>query len=653
MINLIYLILAILGLSFLIFIHELGHYFMARRAGMRVDTFSIGFGRPIFAWKMDGVKWQIGWLPFGGFVRIAGMESDKAGVDPYQIRDGFFGKSPLERIKVAFMGPFVNIIFALLVFALLWVGGGREKNFSDFTEVVGWVDPKSDAYHLGLRPGDEIVAYNDRPFQGAKDHLYTALTSSSPIDIKGNKINYATDEKSTFDIKVQAAPHPNAVEKGVLTTGITQSASYLIYNKLPGNRENPLPSGSPLKNSGIQYGDRIVWVDGQLVFSLEHLLHILNDNRSLLTIQRGGKALLARTPRIPLQELRMDPSYKEELIDWQYEAELNAVKFQKLLSIPYYLTNEGVVVSEIKFIDRENEKEAFPPYPLSPLELPLQPGDRIIAVEGVPVKHSSTILKQLQTRDVLVIVERSVGKEPVISWKEADRTFEHEIDPKDLEKIVASIGTDKPVKEVGNLYLLNPITPKTRRQILTGEENQEQLVGEQEQKREIEAIEDPEKRSHLLNLIENREKQLMLGLPGVQDKKVLYNPIPTDLFSNVFQEIWRTLVALFTGTLNPKWMSGPIGIIQVVQEQWKLSFGDALFWLGAISLNLGILNLLPIPMLDGGTILLSLFEMVTGKQIKPKTMEKLILPFAILLIVFFVFLTYNDLSRIFGGFLHW
>ena len=72
--------------------------------------------------------------------------------------------------------------------------------------------------------------------------------------------------------------------------------------------------------------------------------------------------------------------------------------------------------------------------------------------------------------------------------------------------------------------------------------------------------------------------------------------------------------------------------------------------MGAISLNLGILNLLPIPMLDGGTILFSLFEMLTRKKIKPKTLEKLILPFAILLILFFIFVTYHDLERIFGGF---
>lgn len=649
--NLVYIIFAILGLSFLIFIHELGHYFMARRTGMRVETFSIGFGKPIISWRMDGVNWQIGWLPFGGYVRIAGTESDKE-VDPYLIRDGFFGRPPLDRIKVAFMGPFVNILFALLVFALLWVGGGREKNFSEYSPVIGWVDPKSEAYSRGIRPGDEIISYNGHSFQGSKDHLYAALTSPKEVKIKGYKVNYANGQKSVFETTAKTLPHPASLEKDLLTTGITQSASYVMYDKLR-NQENPLPEYSPLKGSGIQYGDRLAWIDGQLIFSLEHLNHLLNDERVLLTVQRGNDIFLARVPRVPVRELRIDSSFKEELIDWQYEAGLNAIKIQRLYALPYNLTNDGVVENEIKFIDNESEKGSFPDHPLNNLELPLIPGDKIIAVDGIPVSHSSDILKQLQTRHVSIIVERNPEFSTKMPWKDVEKSFTTEVNWNDLNKISSTIGTDQVVKESGNLFLLNSVVPKSRKEILLGEEKQADLEELQRQKREIEAIEDPEKRNQMLHFFENRENQLLLGLPGVQDRKVLYNPIPTDLFGNVFQEIWRTLVALFSGTLNPKWMSGPIGIIQVVQEQWKLSFSDALFWLGAISLNLGVLNLLPIPMLDGGTILLSLFEIVTRKQIKPKTMEKLILPFAILLIVFFVFLTYNDLSRIFGGFARW
>ena len=72
-----YMLLAALALGFLIFIHELGHYFIARREGMIVEVFAIGFGKPIFSWYIDGVKWQVCWLPFGGYVKIAGMEKKR------------------------------------------------------------------------------------------------------------------------------------------------------------------------------------------------------------------------------------------------------------------------------------------------------------------------------------------------------------------------------------------------------------------------------------------------------------------------------------------------------------------------------------------------------------------------------------------------
>lgn len=173
-----------------------------------------------------------------------------------------------------------------------------------------------------------------------------------------------------------------------------------------------------------------------------------------------------------------------------------------------------------------------------------------------------------------------------------------------------------------------------------------------EHKKAIDNIEDPERRSQAMRQFQKQEKRLLLGLPGIQDRRVSYNPAPTTLFFSVFEEIRRTLSALFSGSLNPKWISGPIGIVQVVQESSMSSLKEALYWLGAISLNLGILNLLPIPVLDGGTNLMSLVEIVTRKRLPPKTLEKIVIPFAVLLIGFFIFLTYNDLSRILQGFLH-
>lgn len=647
------IVLALLALSFLIFIHELGHYFMAKMVGMRVETFSIGFGRPLYSWDYKGTKWQIGWLLFGGYVRIAGQEMNNE-EDPYAQADGFFGKSPWARIKVALAGPLMNLIFAFLLFATIWSFGGREKNFSEFTPKIGWIDPKSELYAHGIRPGDEIISYGSQSFSSSKDHLYAPMTASDELLVHGNRVNYATGTKKPFSLKVKVYPHPGAIEKGIVTAGILQPANYIIYDKSPGGRENPLPQGSPLEGSGIHYGDRIFSVDGEIVFSAQELNKVLNDNRVFLIIEREGNFLTKRVPLVELDELRLDPQIRDEYTDWQYEAGLAQVKPKNLKIIPYNLTSGLVVEGPLRFIDRDKEEEAFPEYAFSDLEEPLQIHDKIIAVQGEKIAFAPDFLKMIQTKIVNVIVQRESSIAKSVDWKSADADFERSVDSLDQKDIIDSMASQSPKTQSGTLLLLPPITPKKRSEYTLSDEAKEQYNNDMRDAiAALEKIEDPEKRAAAYNLLQNRENQLLLGLSGIQDKRINYNPNPFEMFSSILSEIYRTLYALLTGTLNPKWMSGPIGIVQVMNEGYKMGAMEALYWVAFISLNLGVINLLPIPVLDGGTIVICLYEILSGKRMKPKTLEKLIVPFMVLLIIFFVFLTYNDITRLFRNFLPW
>lgn len=645
--SLLYFLLAILSLSFLIFIHELGHYYMARRLGMRVEVFSIGFGKALYSWTVSGVKWQIGWLPFGGYVKIAGMEGEIE-TDPYMMKDGFFGKRPLDRIKVAFMGPCANIVFALLLFAFLWALGGREKKFGDYTKKIGWLDPKSELYAHGVRPGDEITAYNEVSLNSAKEHLMAPMLSSGDLLVEGYKVDDYTKEKTPFKYLLKTYPHPNSIEKEILTVGVMHPASYVIYD--PQSEDIASLEGSPMRNSGIKPGDRIVWVDGISIHSLQEVLHVLNDSKVLLTIRRGDDLLTRRVPRVPVEELRVEGEFKEELIDWQFEAQLNTIKIQKLFALPYNLNNEGVVEGQLRFIDREKEEEIFPLQPFSNLETPLEKGDKILAVDGIPVTYSYQILAGIQQRRIQVVVERNANHQKVPSWKDADELFDHQYPWSDLKKLTAQIGLPIDRDHIGNLYLLEPIIPKTRRELRMALGGQDQTHVMEVYEKELQEIEDPEKKAQVLQMIQDREQQFLLGLPAIQDQKVRYNPEPLVLFQNLIEEIGQTLKALFTGTLSPKWMAGPIGMVQVMHDNSMSSVKEGIYWLGAISLNLGILNLLPLPVLDGGTICFSFYEMVSGRRLKLKTLEKLIIPFAVLLVCLFLFLTYNDVLRMFKNF---
>lgn len=640
--SLLYLILAALGLGVLVFIHELGHYFMARKEGMRVEAFSIGFGKPMKAWEKDGVKWQICWIPFGGYVRISGMEK-KGSLEPYQIEDGFYGKKPWARIKVALAGPVVNIVFSFLIFCVIWVSGGREKPFSDYTQFIGWIDVQSDLYKIGVRPGDEIDCYGNQRFEGFSQLLSSAFLDSGVQKISGYEIDYIKDKKTPFSYAFEFGRDLKGLEKYATIASTINPAAYLIY------RPDVLMNSPPIKDSGIVSGDRILWVDGQLVFSKRQLTDLINEPRSLLTIQRGSERFFTKVPRLQIRDLRMNKEEKAELQDWAHAEEFTG-DYSQLYFIPYAITNRGTVEYSTAYIDQDaKEKKQFQKG-YSDLEIPLLPGDIILSVDGKEIASGGDLLRSLQSRFVQIIVQRGM-EYPAISWHKSNSDFMTGISFTDLDQLSHSMLTKNHLSSIGNLYLLQPVEPKPLSELPLKSSVQSRMEDTlAQQKKQIEDIKNPKEKALALKNLEQDQGRLFLGAL-FEDRKVLYNPSPLVLFKGVFEETGKTFKALFTGYLSPKYMSGPIGIVGAMQYGWTLGVKEALFWIAVISVNLGLVNLLPVPVLDGGHICFAIYEAITKKKIKAKTMEKFIFPFVVLIIIFFVYLTYQDVLRLLSRFL--
>ncbi len=629
-----YVLLSILALGFLIFIHELGHYYAARWMGMKVDAFGIGFGKAIYSWTRDGVEWRLNWLPFGGYVKIAGMELSKD-EDPDKVPGGFYSKTPLQRIFVSFAGPFVNLAFALLVFTVIWMAGGREKPFSQLTNVVGWVDPKSELFAEGVRPGDEVLSYNGHAFRGVADHMTGPMMAGDSLTVEG----ISQKGGKPFEFTIKPYPHPAALQQGLMTSGILQPASFVITGDL----------SSKVGPGGIQKGDRIVWINGEKIYSMYQLRGALNSDRVLLTVKRGDKLLQRRVPRVSVNELLLNTETREELTDWQFDAKLSGKKLRTLTFLPYNLDHDGIIEGRIPVVDQELEVEFFPKVVAGATDEPLQAGDRIVAISGSKIANSSELFSKLQTQMANVIVKRGTEQEKVLSLQEEQAHFLKAFENPDLQKLIQSVGSNESLHQLGSYVLLGPIEPKTQQALHqnTPESKTAYLSQLVEKQKEIEAIENPEMREKALAQFHQSQEQLYLGI-SVTDAQARYNPGPFQQFGDLTKEIYRSLKALFTGTLSPKWLSGPPGIVQAVQSSLKVSYVEALFWLGLISLNLGYLNLLPIPVLDGGYICIFLFEMVSKKRVRPEYLEKLILPFVLILIGFLIYASYNDLIRILG-----
>jgi regulator of sigma E protease len=146
----------------LIFIHELGHYFVGRWFGVKADAFSIGFGREIAGWTdRRGTRWKLGWLPLGGYVRFAGDMNPASqpspewlALPPDERARTFQAKPVWQRFLIVAAGPVTNFLFAILIFCAFFYAFGQPRT----PPVVAMVAPASAAAQAGLQPGDRITA---------------------------------------------------------------------------------------------------------------------------------------------------------------------------------------------------------------------------------------------------------------------------------------------------------------------------------------------------------------------------------------------------------------------------------------------------------------------------------------------------------------
>ena len=147
-------------LGVLIFVHELGHFLMARRIGVRVLTFSLGFGPKLLAFRRGDTEYCISAVPLGGYVKMAGENPDDARTGA---SDEFLSKSKWQRFQVLIMGPVMNLVLAVVVMAIVLYQGAPAPAFNKQPAIIGTVLDQSILKAAGVQPGDRIVAVDDDP----------------------------------------------------------------------------------------------------------------------------------------------------------------------------------------------------------------------------------------------------------------------------------------------------------------------------------------------------------------------------------------------------------------------------------------------------------------------------------------------------------
>ncbi|MDU9773192.1 RIP metalloprotease RseP, partial [Helicobacter pylori] len=145
-------IVAVLMLAFLIFVHELGHFTIARICGVKVEVFSIGFGKKLCFFKFFGTQFALSLIPLGGYVKLKGMDKEENGTNE-TANDSYAQKSPFQKLWILFGGAFFNFLFAILVYFFLALSGEKV-----LLPIIG--DLESNALEAGLLKGDKILSIN-------------------------------------------------------------------------------------------------------------------------------------------------------------------------------------------------------------------------------------------------------------------------------------------------------------------------------------------------------------------------------------------------------------------------------------------------------------------------------------------------------------
>jgi len=270
-------------LGILVLIHELGHFVAAKLGGIRVLTFSIGFGKPLFQKNVGGTVYQIGAIPVGGFVHMAGEHPE----DTRENADDEFTSKPIWlRACVAMAGPAANYLSAIVILWIVYVAGVKQETYLD-RPVVGAAAESSPALEAGFQPGDSIIRINGVPIRSWED-VENRFSRQETV----YEISYIRGGREAVALMTVPAARGYGMPK-YPHGGLLPALPPVI------GAVNP---GQPAAEAGLKPGDEISAIDGRIIHSwyeLSHVVSLFDTARAALniTIKRADTSFVtAITP---------------------------------------------------------------------------------------------------------------------------------------------------------------------------------------------------------------------------------------------------------------------------------------------------------------------------------------------------------------------
>ena len=246
----------IVAIGILVTVHEFGHYWVARRLGVKILRFSVGFGYPLWShcFGKDKTEFMIAAIPLGGYVKMLDEREDD--VAPEEVHRAFNRQSLKVRSAIVFAGPLFNFIFAIIVYAMMYMIG-----VTGMKAFVGDIEPQSIAEKSGLQSGYQIVAVNNKPTLHWEKIIQTTLEQ---VLSDKNTVTYSvlTGQNRQYDLKIDLT---GFTVDDIAGGKFFKKIGFKPYRPPPPAMLGKIMPDSPAQQAGFQTGDIILAMDGQKV----------------------------------------------------------------------------------------------------------------------------------------------------------------------------------------------------------------------------------------------------------------------------------------------------------------------------------------------------------------------------------------------------
>lgn len=591
----------IIAFTATVFVHELGHFIAARRAGVQVLTFSIGMGPRLLTLFKDkkGTEWVVCLLPLGGYVQLKGQSDNPFDLNPKnKDANDYRSKRPLQRLSIVLAGVVMNVIFSYIL--LVWA---YTLGVPFISNTLGGVKPGSSGEKLGFEAGDVIKSINEKKVESWEDYL--------------TYINTEFNKEMVVSIERNGALIPIRIKPENIET------------------QTDADDGTPLKDLGI-FPERKALISG--------IAPSLEDRAKELGVQKGDVVVSLKLQgetkvyRNAFGVIRLIQNNPGKTVDLELEGRDGA---KKTLSLK--------IASETKPNLNEIQTEAsiFVPKGGNAEKQGLKEGDVIVSISNKAARGWLDVYNDL-------LAEGEKGSPIPIKVLRGRETLLLQVKPLydgEQERFLLGISPQKNRESRRISYVPDYISkmfspPKVGDILLetkvVGENVFYTLERNGDNLRSIIPL-DKLKESTNGHLFDFSIKEKIVKYPLVDS---IRHSLERSLYEIRSSLIFLKDIAF--GQISTKLIGGPIRIFQVshfVAENKTLSYFLLLF--AKIGFGLAIINLLPIPALDGGYALFILAEILRGKPVSEKLAMKLHQIGVLLLLGLMIFVFYNDINSIF------